>query len=288
MNGSRRRWWGITAAVLGGVLVVALTGSAEAQPGAGSAEIKGVTGRVEVSRKGEARWMPAAVGARLAEGDDIRAYAGASAELLLPDGSTILLAENSRLVVSKLEFNPQDQTRVAFFHLAVGKARALVSHAAVWLIRSRQSNFVISTPTGVAAARGTIFEVIYDWARDLMTVGVLPRRPQEAPGLVTCTSFYDRFSRVTVREGLASIAKGADACGPPVPIQSLPDADLIGTLRNPLAPGAAFTGPVTVPPFFELPGVASAPPTGFAQDTTDSPSSIGLDILLPASAPATR
>jgi hypothetical protein len=48
------------------------------------------------------------------------------------------------------------------FHLAVGKARATVAQAALTLARIRQSNFAISTPTAVAAARGTIMWVFTD------------------------------------------------------------------------------------------------------------------------------
>ena len=55
------------------------------------------------------------MGAKLVAGDEIRAPVGASAELALPDGSTLFVAENSRLAVSKLEFDAQEQTRLAAF-----------------------------------------------------------------------------------------------------------------------------------------------------------------------------
>jgi FecR protein len=263
-------------AAFGGLLVVAAVASAHAQPRSGSAELKNLTGRVELLRKGQTEWAAAVVGARLVEGDDVRTYAGASVELALPDGSTLVLAENSRLVVSKLDFDAQDQTRLAAFHLAVGKVRALVSRAAVSLVRSRQSNFVISTPTAVAAARGTDFEVVYNWFKKLMEVGVLAKGPKGGPGIVICESFEDRFSKVTVREGLGTIA-GTEGCGPPVKVEDLGDP-FIGTLQNPIAPGSAFGGPITVPPFFELPGIVTGPPVVFTAPS-DVPSTIGLDTL---------
>ena len=113
-------------------------GSAEAKTG--SAEVKAITGQVEVQRKGEAQWSPAVIGAKLVEGDSIRAWGGASARMDLPDGSTIFLAENSRVVVGKLDFDQQDQAREALFHLAVGKVRAVVSQTALRLVKARQSN----------------------------------------------------------------------------------------------------------------------------------------------------
>jgi hypothetical protein len=132
------------------------------QPTAPTAEVKRVVGRVEILRKGQAQWVPAVIGDKLVEGDDIRAFAGAQAELSLPDTSTAVIAENSRLLLSKLEFDPQTQSRFFLLHLAVGKVRATVAQAALTLARVRQSNFVISTPTAVAAARGTVMWVYTD------------------------------------------------------------------------------------------------------------------------------
>jgi hypothetical protein len=271
------RWTRSAAAV---ALVFALAPAlAVAQPTAGTAIVKTVTGQVEIQRKGDTGWMPAAVGARLAEGDQVRAHAGASSALDLPDGSTIFVAENSRIVVSKLEFDPQNQGRQAFFHLAVGKVRAAVSQAAIRLVKARQSNFAISTPTAVAAARGTVFEVVYDATQNVMRVAVIVQDPRRASGLVTCLSLQDRFSNVLVREGLATIA-GTSGCAPPIPISLLPDASLVGTLANPIAPGPAFSIPISVP---TIPDAGSPPPIIFTTDPGSAPSpvppsTIGVDI----------
>ena len=116
-------------AILVAGLTILLGAGALAQTRPGTAVVKAVTGRAEVQRKGDVDWVATAPGARLAEGDNIRAHAGSSAVLDLPDGSTIFVAENSRIVVSRLEFDPQSQARQALFHLAVGKVRAVVSQA---------------------------------------------------------------------------------------------------------------------------------------------------------------
>jgi hypothetical protein len=152
------------AALAAVLLVLALADGAVAQQTAPSAELKRVVGRVEILRKGQTQWVPGVIGDRLVEGDDIRAFGGAQAELSLPDTSTAVLAENSRLLLSKLEFDPQTQSRYFLLHLAVGKMRATVAQAALTLARVRQSNFAISTPTAVAAARGTIMWVYTDGA----------------------------------------------------------------------------------------------------------------------------
>ena len=160
----------VVVSVVGGLLLLAMPASVVAQQGAPSAELKRVVGRVEVLAKGQTQWIPAVVGARLAEGDDIRAYAGASAEVALPDTSTVVVAENSRLLLTKIEYDPQSQSRLILLHLVVGKARATVAQAAVTLARIRQSNFAISTPTAVAAARGTILWVFTDGQKSMMAV----------------------------------------------------------------------------------------------------------------------
>jgi hypothetical protein len=160
----------VIASVVGGLLLLAAPASAVAQPGVSSAELKRVVGRVEVLAKGQTQWIPAVVGARLAEGDDIRAYSGATAELVLPDTSTVVVAENSRLLLTKMEYDPQSQSRLMLMHLVVGKVRATVAQAAITLARVRQSNFAISTPTAVAAARGTILWVFTDGQKSMMAV----------------------------------------------------------------------------------------------------------------------
>jgi hypothetical protein len=136
--------------------------STHAEVAAGSAEITRFTGPVQVLRKGEAQWIPAAVGLRLVDGDQIRALAAGSAQLALANGATILVAENTRFAVIRLTYDAQSGTRQSAFHLVVGKVRAEMTRAGLQLVRTRQSNFTISTPAGVAAVRGTIMIVTYD------------------------------------------------------------------------------------------------------------------------------
>ena len=143
-----------------GLLLLLAWGQADAQLPAASAEVVRVAGQVSVLPKGQQAWVPAAVGARLVEGDQIRALAASSADLNLPDGSTILVAENTRFAVTKLEYDPQTRDRNASFYVVAGKVRAQVSSAAVQLARQRQSNFTISTPSGVAAVRGTVVTIL--------------------------------------------------------------------------------------------------------------------------------
>ncbi len=148
---------------LGALVLMLVAATAGAQTRLDTAEVTRVTGRVEMLRQGQPPWLAVPIGARLGVHDEIRALAGGSAELRLPDSSTLFLAENSRIVLTKLQFNPGTQTRdEAILHLAVGKLRAVIATAALTLVRVRQSNFAISTPVAVAAARGTDFTTSFN------------------------------------------------------------------------------------------------------------------------------
>ena len=63
----------VMASVLVSLFLLAGPSPGIAQQSAPSAELKRVVGRVEILSKGQTQWIPAVVGARLAEGDDIRA-----------------------------------------------------------------------------------------------------------------------------------------------------------------------------------------------------------------------
>jgi hypothetical protein len=173
-----------------GVLLLAAWGPADAQMRAVSAEVVRVTGRVEGLAKGQTQWAPVIVGARFVEGDQVRALASSSADLNLPDGSTILIAENTRFAVTKLDYDAQSRERTTALHLVTGKLKAQVSQAAVQLVRTRQSNFSISTPSGVAAVRGTVAIVFYNDLTQETVVFALP-----SPGQLAAAARVSYISR---------------------------------------------------------------------------------------------
>ena len=226
------------AIVLGALIPLALVGPALAQQTPPSAELMRVIGRVEILRKGQTQWIPAVIGARLVEGDDIRAFSGAQAELALPDASTVQLAENSRLLMTKLEYDQQQQTRFVLMHLVVGKVRAAIAQTAITLVRARQSNFGISTPTAVAAARGTIVWVYTDGARTLMAV-------EPEPGL----RIQPRIECITVattqqpKRQMVLAGYATTDCGPTVTA-----TQQLMSLSNPATAGTPLlNAPVAVP-----------------------------------------
>ncbi len=269
----------VAAVILGVFLPLALGHPALAQQAPSSAELRRVIGRVEILRKGQTQWIPAVIGARLVEGDDIRAFSGAEAELTLPDTSTVVLAENSRLLVTKLEYDQQQQSRFVLLHLVVGKVRAAIAQTAITLVRARQSNFGISTPTAVAAARGTIVWVYTDGTRTLVAVEPEPGLRIQ-PRIECITVAQTQPKRQMVLAGYATTD-----CGPTVttPPQFL-------TLSNPATAGTPLlNAPVSIPGNIEqlvtgIGGPAPGAPVSFSTTggafSFGPPSSFGVDAVV--------
>jgi hypothetical protein len=256
----------VVALTLGALLQLTLANLASAQQAPPSAELKRVIGRVEILRKGQTQWIPAVIGAQLVEGDDIRAFSGAQAELTLPDTSTVLLAENSRLLVTKLEYDRQQQSRFVLLHLVVGKVRAVIAQTAITLVRARQSNFAISTPTAVAAARGTIVWLYTDGVRSLVAVEPEPGLRIQ-PKIECITVATPQPKRQMVLAGYTSTDCGPSVTTPP---QFL-------TLSNPATAGTPLlNAQVSVPGNIEqlvtsIGGLEAGAPVSFFSRIEDVP-----------------
>ena len=269
----------VAAMTLAALGQITLATPALAQQGPVSAELKRVIGRVEILRKGQTQWIPAVIGAQLVEGDDIRAFSGAQAELALPDASTVVLAENSRLLLTKLEYDQQQQSRLVLLHLVVGKVRAAIAQTAITLVRARQSNFGISTPTAVAAARGTIVWVYTDGTRTLVAVEPEPGL-RIMPRIECITVATTQPKRQMVLAGYATTDCGPSVATPP---QFL-------TLSNPATAGTPLlNAPVSVPGNIEqlvtgIGGLEAGAPVSFSTSGTPfsfgSPSTFGVDAAI--------
>lgn len=281
----------VTAMILGVLCQAALVHPAAAQQPGASAELTRVMGRVEILRKGQTQWLPAVIGARLVEGDDIRAFSGAQAELALPDTSTVALAENSRLLLTKLEVDRQNQSRLVLLHLVVGKVRAAIAQTAITLVRARQSNFAISTPTAVAAARGTILWVLHD-GRTWIAV-------EPEPGL-RIQSRIECITLATTNRKRQIVLAGSTTMDCATPVLTSPQ---FLTLSNPATAGANLGEPVVAPATANIvslitsTGPAAGPGVSFstlgAPIGAAGPSSVGVDAVVnqppppPPAAPAT-
>ena len=276
----------VTAMSLGVLCQAASVQPAAAQQARASVELRRVVGRVEILRAGQSQWLPAVVGTRLVEGDGIRAFSGASADLAFPDTSTVVLVENSRLLVSKLEFDQQKLSRIVLLHLAVGKLRAAIAQTAITLARARQSNFAISTPTAVAAARGTVVWVFTDGQHSLMAV-------EPEPGIRTeprieCIT----LARTDPKRQMVVAGQETTDCAPPVLLSTL-----FQSLTNPATAGADLGAPVGAPSAANVLAIINAAGPGTETGTSlntinqppvglPGPSSFGVNSIIFAPTPA--
>ena len=261
------------AGALGLVLCLLAWAPVDAQPKPATAQVTRATGRVEVLKKGQAQWNAIGVGAQLVEGDQVRAGSGASADLALPDGSTILVAENSRFVVTKLDYDSQTRERLMTFHLVVGKIKSEVVRAAVQVVRARQSNFLISTPSGVAAVRGTVTVTAYNPATGQTFFAVFPS-PGQAPGSaigIFVPLGVPGAAPITLVGGQFTTQVGNN---PPAPVQgvsALPPAILQALLTA--ANAATANSPALTVVNVEIPdlGILLEPPPPVTAVTTPPP-----------------
>src|SRR5216117_1552447 len=113
------------------------------------------------SAVGPAEWRP--VSAKLFKplapaqtvqaGDEVRTGAGAQLILEVPDGSYMVISENSKLIVE--DFWSGDLRSLV--NLMVGKVRFYVQR-----LGGRPNPYRVTTPTALIAVRGTVFEVTVD------------------------------------------------------------------------------------------------------------------------------
>src|SRR5262245_59052005 len=152
---SHRRGPRIFSVWVGAILTLLSITPAPAQVRQEQAKLTNVVGQVEVLRRGTTAWQPAKAGLALSVGDEIRAAQDSGAEIAMVDGSIVMVFARSRLQIRQLTTETATQERTSWFHLVVGLVRYIVSQPAVTLVRARQNQFTISTPTAVMAARGT-------------------------------------------------------------------------------------------------------------------------------------
>jgi hypothetical protein len=109
------------------------------------ATLAAVMGKVSIHSEGENRYLPVKAGDSLLYSDAVKTGPNSLAHILFPDGSAVLVKENSRLV---LQGTPR-KTIVSFSigEFLIGIKKKLAPG----------QSFKVRTPAAVAAVRGTLF-----------------------------------------------------------------------------------------------------------------------------------
>lgn len=131
-------------------LVVSLTlGQAH---GEDKARVSSVSGSVTYSETGSGDFSKLTAGAEIPIGSRIRTGRDGTAVVVVVSGAAMHVSENSDVTISSMSSSPEK--RKALVSLKSGTVSALIDPK-----RSKQTDFKIQTPQGVAAARGTFYGV---------------------------------------------------------------------------------------------------------------------------------
>lgn len=103
-------------------------------------------------RQDAGEWKPATPGTLVKINDEIKTSAGASAEILLDNGS-VQIKEKSLFKINTLDLDPATGEKITYLDLALGK---IMVHAQKL---QGNSKFEVRTPTSTTGVRGTVFEV---------------------------------------------------------------------------------------------------------------------------------
>jgi hypothetical protein len=113
-------------------------------------------GSVEVQPPGIDKWQPLFLNTKISEGSRIRTKGDSGVKISFQEGSSLLMRENS---ISKLETATTrgDTYSLHRFFLEIGRATAKIKRAT-----GKENQFLIDTPSAVAAVRGTVFRTAVD------------------------------------------------------------------------------------------------------------------------------
>ena len=118
--------------------------------------VSSVAGPVEWRTVSTRPFTPLTSARAIQAGDELRTGPGAQVILEVPDGSYMVVSENSKLVVEDF-WSPNLRS---LMNLMVGKVRFYVQR-----LGGRPNPYRVTTPTALIAVRGTIFEVTVDEAQ---------------------------------------------------------------------------------------------------------------------------
>ena len=115
--------------------------------------VYGLAGTVEILKKGETAWQPAAKGMPLAEGYRLKTGEKANCEIIFRDGTFMKQDADTETAFDELRSAPED--RSFLFNLVRGKCLWMAAK-----MKSLKNKFSVRTPSSVCAVRGTDFSII--------------------------------------------------------------------------------------------------------------------------------
>jgi hypothetical protein len=122
------------------------------------ATVKSVSGSVTAAPAGTTNFAKISVGQKLPAGTTIKTGAGSEAIIVATPGAACRIDENTTVTVDNMQFTKADSggitRRKATLDLQSGTVSSLIDHSTPDV-----TDFVVKTPQGSAAARGTFYGV---------------------------------------------------------------------------------------------------------------------------------
>ena len=220
--------------------------SAESPVAVRLAEVKGV---VTARASSTAAWVDAKNGTMLAPGGEIKSEANGSAVLAFSDGN-------------KVKFGPRTTFAVEGATTLTTSLRLFSGRLQAWIRRANKADFVVRHRAGVAAVRGTVFEmlgagaglkiVLFEGALDI--TDSFGRPSSLSPGQSA------QMSETAGMQRIASLPPGVTA--PAEPEVAIPAAPKIAAALPSALPASAPA---------EAPAVTAPPATSPAQEKVVAP-----------------
>jgi hypothetical protein len=152
-----RRFKPIRAGILVSLLLIVTSLTSTGGQNPANALVISSEGYVDVKINGTDKFVPLVDGVGLGVGDIIQTDSEAKVILRLPDKSTLIIGENSRVVIKELGMVELTKVSVSTFEIIKGKIRAIVNP-----FINTESTFIIKTNNATVGVRGTDFGEAYD------------------------------------------------------------------------------------------------------------------------------
>lgn len=140
-----------------GLFLIVMSFSSAGEQSPSDAIVISSEGYVDVKFNGKDTFVPLVKGTGLNVGDTIQTDNEAKIVLKLPDSSTLVIGEDSRVVIRELGMVEVTKVSTSTFELLKGKIRAIVNPFV-----NKESTFMIKTSNTTVGVRGTDFGETYD------------------------------------------------------------------------------------------------------------------------------
>jgi hypothetical protein len=144
-------------------LLLALTAPSFSHAACGIFEV--AKGDVKIEEVKSKAISSAATGSKICSGDTITAAADSRAKIKMEDGNELNVSPNSKIVIEKYDYRPDENKKKVLLNVLYGKIRSTTKTENMYNDKSKDgdtNSFRVRTKTAVAGVRGTDFVTGFD------------------------------------------------------------------------------------------------------------------------------